>query len=80
MGIHNVFPLINAYEVGSHAVYPLASNVALSPPEGKEEASGSPLISSLPEKSIITPPSGAGEMKLSCFSAVTPVSGWNQWV
>ena len=29
---------------------------------------------------MITPPSGAGEIKLSCFSAVTPVSGWNQWV
>ena len=28
----------------------------------------------------MTPPSGAGEMKLSCFSAVMPVSGWNQWV
>ena len=22
----------------------------------------------------------SGEMKLSCFSAVMPVSGWNQWV
>lgn len=22
----------------------------------------------------------SGEMKLSCFSAVTPVIGWNQWV
>ena len=41
----------------------------------KLDASGSPLISSLPEKSIITPPSGAGEMKLSCFSAVMPVRG-----
>ena len=29
---------------------------------------------------MITPPSGEGEMKLSCFSAVTPVRGWNQWV
>ena len=25
-------------------------------------------------------PPGAGEMKLSCFSAVKPVMGWNQWV
>ena len=54
--------------------------MARRPPEGKEEASGSPLISSLPENSIMTPPSGAGEMKLSCFSAVMPVSGWNQCV
>ena len=29
---------------------------------------------------MITPPSGDGEMKLSCFSAVTPVRGWNQCV
>ena len=28
----------------------------------------------------MTPPSGEGEIKLSCFSAVTPVRGWNQWV
>jgi len=41
---------MKAGEVQSHAVYPLASNVALKPPDGKEEASGSPLISSLPEK------------------------------
>ena len=25
-------------------------------------------------------PSPVGVMKLSCFSAVTPVMGWNQWV
>ena len=29
---------------------------------------------------MMTRPSGAGEMKLSCFSAVMPVRGWNQWV
>ena len=29
---------------------------------------------------MMTRPSGAGLMKLSCFSAVMPVSGWNQWV
>ena len=29
---------------------------------------------------MITPPSGEGDMKLSCFSAVMPVSGWNQCV
>ena len=29
---------------------------------------------------MMTPPSAVGEMKLSCFSAVMPVSGWNQWV
>ena len=40
---------MKAGEVQSHAVYPLASNVALKPPDGKEEASGSPLISSLPD-------------------------------
>ena len=72
--------MINAGEVGSHAVYPRASNVALNPPEGKLDASGSPLTSSFPEKSIITWPSPTGVMKLSCFSAVKPVMGWNQWV
>ena len=45
---------MNAYEVGSQAVYPLASKVHLSPPDGKLEASGSPFISSFPENSIIT--------------------------
>ena len=35
----------------------------VSPPEGKLEASGSPFISSLPENSIITLPSGAGDIK-----------------
>ena len=29
---------------------------------------------------MITPPSGVGLMKESCFSAVMPVMGWNQWV
>ena len=67
--------MINAHEVGSHAVYPLASKVALNPPDGKEDASGSPLTSSFPENSIITFPSGVGEIKASCFSAVTPVIG-----
>ena len=49
--------------------------MARRPPEGKEEASGSPLISSLPENCIITRPSLVGEMKLSCFSAVMPFRG-----
>ena len=66
---------MKAKDVGSHAVYPLASKVALNPPEGKLEASGSPLISSLPENSMITPPFFVLEIKLSCFSAVIPVIG-----
>src|SRR5580692_4085584 len=33
--------------VGSHAVYPRASNVDRMPPDGKLDASGSPLMSSL---------------------------------
>ncbi len=64
-----------AGEVGSHMVYPLASNVALSPPEGKEEASGSPIMSILPENSIIAPPSFSGEIKDSCFTAALLFSG-----
>ncbi len=50
------------------------------PPEGNEEASGSPLISSLPENSAIARPSGIGRRNESCFSAVRPVIGWNQCV
>src|SRR5262249_30732698 len=66
--------------VGSQAVEPRASNVARSPPDGNDEASGSPLTSSLPENSAIAVPSPFGLMKLSCFSAVWPVIGWNWWV
>ena len=65
----------------SHAVYPLASNVARRPPEGNDEASGSPFINSLPENSIRTFPFSLGaEINESCFSAVVPVKGWNQCV
>ena len=80
VGIQSVAPvellLINAGEVQSHAVYPLASNVALSPPDGNDDASGSPLINSFPENSINTFPLASGaEINESCFSAVTPVKG-----
>ena len=37
-------------------------------------------MSSLPENAISTVPSSWGVMKLSCFSEVMPLSGWNQWV
>ena len=50
------------------------------PPVGNDEASGSPWISSLPENSASAVPSPVGAKKLSCFSAVDPVSGWNQCV
>ena len=69
---------MNAYEVGSHAVYPRASNEARRPPEGNDDASDSPFISSLPENFSIIVPSFCGEMNESCFSAVIPVMGWNQ--
>ena len=72
--------LIKAYDEGSQAVYPLALQVSRKPPDGKDEASDSPFISSLPENSITTLSPPMGEMKESCFSAVTLVSGWNQWV
>ena len=69
-----MLPFTNAYEVGSHTVYPRASNVERKPPDGKLEASGSPLINSLPLKFSITP-SPDKEIKPSCFSAVAPVIG-----
>src|SRR3954464_14427809 len=50
------------------------------PPVGNDEASGSPWVSSLPENSAIAVPSPCGALIESCFSAVRPVSGWNQWV
>ena len=49
------------------------------PPEGKLEASGSPTISWLPENFSMALPSAMGLRKASCFSALIPVSGWNQW-
>ena len=73
--MHKTLFLIKAYDVGSHAVYPRASKVALKPPFGKEEASGSPLINSFPENSKITFPLPLTLMNPSCFSAVTPVIG-----
>src|SRR5215216_6000853 len=66
--------------VGSHAVYPRASNVDRMPPDGKLDASGSPLISSLPLNSATARPSDVGDRNESCFSAVMPVIGWNQCV
>ncbi len=45
------------------------------PPVGNEEASGSPWISSLPEKSATALPVPSGSKKESCFSAVSPVRG-----
>ena len=83
--MHRIPPVASSFkkagEVISHTVYPLASKVERSPPDGKDEASASPLISSLPEKSMIILPELSGcVMNESCFSAVMPVSGWNQWV
>ena len=50
------------------------------PPDGKLEASGSPCTSSLPENSTTALPLAVGTRNESCFSAVMPVSGWNQCV
>ena len=69
--------LMKAGEVGSQAVYPLASNVERMPPEGKLEASGSPTIRFFPEKVCIGRPFFISK-KASCFSAVLPVKGKNQ--
>ena len=71
--------LMKAGLVGSQAVYPRASNVERIPPDGNEDASGSPTMRFLPEKSMIGSPSFSSR-KESCFSAVEPVIGRNQWV
>ncbi len=75
MGMNNVLSLTKAGEVQSHAVYPLASKVTLKPPDGNDDASGSPLISSLLENSIIALPSLVGVKNESCLPAVIPVIG-----
>src|SRR4029077_5376049 len=84
VGIQRVVPLglsmMNAGLVGSQAVYPRASKVVRMPPDGKLEASGSPRTSSLPVNSAIAEPPSVGTRNESCFSAVSPVIGWNQWV
>ena len=71
VGMHSVFPfpfsIRKAGEVGSQAVYPRASKVARMPPDGKDEASGSPLMSSFPENSRMARPSEVGVRKESCF-------------
>src|SRR4029450_5020514 len=54
VGMHSSAPLgfsrMKAGDVGSQAVYPRASNVTRMPPVGNDDASGSPWMSSLPEK------------------------------
>ena len=50
------------------------------PPDGNDDASGSPWISIRPENSAIVWPSPIGFRNESCFSAVEPVIGTNQWV
>src|SRR5262245_41016191 len=82
-GTHHVFPLgpstMKIGLDGSHAVYPRASNVVRIPPEGKLEASGSLWMSCAPLKRSMGEPCSSKVRKASCFSAVSPVWGWNQW-
>ena len=49
------------------------------PPCGKLDASGSPWMSCEPLNFSSALPSPETERNASCFSAVEPVSGWNQW-
>ena len=51
VGMQSVSPRTNAEDEGSQAVYPRASKVFLSPPEGNEDASGSCWHSSFPVNS-----------------------------
>ena len=50
------------------------------PPDGNELASGSPWTRFRPENSAMVRPSPVGVRNESCFSAVEPVMGTNQWV
>ncbi len=49
------------------------------PPDGKLDASGSLWMSWAPLKRSMGSPSSSKVRKASCFSAVSPVWGWNQW-
>jgi len=84
VGMHSVVPMplrrMNAGLEMSHAVYPRASKVVRNPPLGKLDASGSPCTSCLPENFSITSSAETISMNESCFSAVAPVMGWNQWL
>src|SRR5687767_1651722 len=71
---------MNTGLAGFHAVYPRASHVARNPPDGKLEASGSLWISCAAENASIAWPFSSNERNASCFSAVSPVCGWNQCV
>ena len=48
------------------------------PPDGKDEASGSLCMRSLPRKEFSGLPFSSAMRKAVCFSAVSSVSGWNQ--
>ena len=64
---------------GSQAVYPRASKVDLTLPQGKLDASGSPWISSKALKDSSGVPSPSTVRNAMCFSAVISFRGWNQW-
>ena len=70
--------MMNTGEAGFHAVYPRASHVARSPPDGKLEASGSLWISWSPVNCSMATFCSSKFRNASCFSAVSPVCGWNQ--
>ena len=59
----------------SNEVMEEVAKVLRMPPEGKLDASGSPLISSLPLNSVTAVPLSLSVKNESCFSAVMPVSG-----
>jgi hypothetical protein len=67
--------MIKAGDEGSQAVYPRASKVALNPPLGKEDASGSCCINAPPSNSSMGVPSPFNVKNESCFSADNPVNG-----
>ena len=49
------------------------------PPDGNDEASGSDWISCSAVNDSTAPLFASSVRKASCFSAVSPVCGWNQW-
>jgi hypothetical protein len=69
-----VVPYIKAGEVGSQAVYPLASKVFLIPPLGKLEASGSCCTNCAPPNFLLDHCHHKTFQKHH-VSAVVPVSG-----
>jgi hypothetical protein len=72
--------MMNTGELGFHAGVAAGLPGGAQAAEGKLDASGSLWMSCEAVNVSIGCRSSSNERKASCFSAVRPVWGWNQWV